>query len=72
MDIKGSEKKVFKKLRPINAKFFKKLGDEGRKSIKNAFDSLQGINKNFNFLNNVLKAIFFFIMFKLKNKLKVR
>ena len=72
MYIKGSEKKVFKKLRPINAKFFKKLGDEGRKSIKNAFDSLQGINKNFNFLNNVLKAIFFFIMFKLKNKLKVR
>ncbi|CAO1419015.1 unnamed protein product [Diamesa serratosioi] len=41
MEVKGSEKKVFKKLRPINAKFFKKLGDEGRKSIKNAFDSLQ-------------------------------
>lgn len=72
MDIKSSEKKVFKKLRPINAKFFKKLGDEGRKSIKNAFESLQGINKNFNFLNNVCKSTFFFIMLKLRNKLKVQ
>ena len=51
MEVKHIEKKVFKKLRPINAKFFKKLGDEGRKSIKNAFDSLQGKDKNFNLVN---------------------